>query len=241
MAKKEETRIRVDDADRPLDRDPEVGDGSGPVHVRDEGISVNDTMSVPAGRMQDAGLVEAHRRFGGLDVPATLVGMLTALALVAILGGLIGAAIGAIGYQTGTEGNEQELSIASLAGGIVTLFLAFLIGGWAAGRIARYDGPTNGLMTGVWTIVLGAVLSGLAAWLGSEYDVFRNLNMPQWLSQDALTAGAIASGIAAAAAMLLGGWLGGRWGERYHRRADAAIVGAREGALRTSDRELVIR
>ena len=239
----DEAWSRRDDADRPLDRDGDVraGAATNRVHVHGDGISVNDTMSVPAGRMTDAGLREARHRFGGLDLPATLVGMLTALALTAILGGLIGAAIGAVGYQTGIGGAEEELSLAGLIGGVVTLFVAFLIGGWAAARIARYDGGRNGVMTGVWTIVLGAILSALAAGLGAEYDVFRNLNMPQWLSQDALTAAAIGSGIAAVAAMLVGGWLGGRWGERYHRRADAAIVGAREGALRHDDRELVVR
>ena len=233
-----ETRVVVPDDDRPLGRD---ADADGAVHVHAEGVSVNDTMSMPAERLRDPGLAEARRRFGGLDGPATLVGMLTALALVALIGGLIGAAIGAIGYQTGTQGNEQELSAASLAGGIVTLFLAFLVGGWTAARIARYDGVRNGVATGIWTLVLGAILAGLGAWLGTKYDVFRELNMPQWLSRDSLTIGAIASGVAAIAAMLLGGVLGGRWGERYHRRADAAILGARSGALAHDERELVLR
>src|SRR3954466_13013697 len=43
----------------------------------------------------------APSRFGGMDIPATLVGMLAALALLTLLGGIVGAAVGAIGYQTG--------------------------------------------------------------------------------------------------------------------------------------------
>ena len=184
----------------------------------------------------EVGVRAARERFGGLDLPATLVGMLTALALLVLLGGLIGAAIGAIGYQRGLEDTLEELSIASLVGGVVTLFVAFLIGGWAAARIARYDGARNGLMTGIWTLLLAAVLSALAAWLGSEYDVLRNVDLPQWFSTDALTAGAIISGAIAIVAMLLGGLLGGLWGERYHRRADATIAATRAGGIESRER-----
>ena len=188
----------------------------------------------------DVGVRAARERFGGVDIPAALVGMLTALALLVLLGGLIGAAIGAIGYQTGLDDAVEELSIASLIGGVVTLFLAFLFGGWAAGRIARYDGARNGLMTGVFTLILAAILSGLAAAFGAKYDVLRNVELPQWFSTDALTIGGIVSAAVAILAMLLGGLLGGSWGERYHRRADATIAGTRAGGIvrreRTAER-----
>ena len=209
------------------DRDATVARASRPVETNTQSIRVEDI------RRPDVGVAEARARFGGIDVPASLVGMLTALALTTLLAGLVGAAIGAVGYQTGLDGDDvDDISIASLAGGVAILFLSFLIGGWAAARIARYDGPRNGLMTAVWALLLAAILSGLAAWLGEEYDVFRNVDLPQWFSTEALTTAAIASGIAAIAAMLIGGLLGGMWGERYHRRADATIVGTLEGAIR---------
>ena len=195
-----------------------------PVQVGTDRVRVDRTSP-------DVGIEEARRRFGGIDVPATLVGTLAALALTTLLAGLIGAAIGAIGYQTGLKGDENELSVASLIGGLIVLFLAFVIGGWAAARIARYDGARNGLMTAVWAIVLAAILGGLGGWLGSKYDVFRDVNLPQWFSSDALTVGAIVSAVVAAATMLVGGLVGGLWGERYHRRADAAIANTREGGM----------
>ena len=196
------------------------------VEARADDVRVSDAR-------RDVGVVEARRRFGGLDVPASLVGMLTALAFLVLFGGLVGAAIGAVGYQTGVSGSEEELSVASLIGGLIALFLAYLLGGWTAGRIARYDGALNGAMTGVWTLVLAAVLSALGAWLGSEYDVLRNVDLPQWFSRDALTVGAIVSGVLAIAAMLVGGALGGVSGERFHRRADATIAATRPGAIDT--------
>jgi hypothetical protein len=177
-------------------------------------------------------IVAARERFGGVDLPASLVGMLTALAMVVLLGGLVVAAFGQIGYQTGLTGddvnNVNDISLASWIGGVAVLFVSYLIGGWAAGRIARYDGARNGLMTAVWTIVLAAVLSGLAAVLGTEYDVFANRDLPQWFNSDAVTAVAIVSGAAAIVAMLLGGLLGGLWGTRYHRLADETLLDAHD-------------
>ena len=185
-----------------------------------------------SGEREDVGVADARDRFGGIDLPATLVGMLTALALVVLLAGLVGAAVGAIGYQTGLENAADELSIGGLVGGLVALFVAFLVGGWAAARIARYDGGRNGLMAAVWAIVLAAIMSVLGATLGAKYDVFRNVELPQFFSRDAVTVGAILSAIAASGAMLLGGFLGGKWGERFHRRADEAIVRTRPGGIR---------
>ena len=172
-------------------------------------------------------IVAARDRFGGVDFPASLAGMLTALAMVVLLGGLVGAAIGAIGYQTGLSGDTvEDITIASLIGGLVVLFVAYLIGGWTAGRIARYDGARNGLMTGIWTIVLAAVLSALAAFFGDEYDVLANVDLPQWFDRDAVTTAAIISGGVAIATMLIGGLLGGLWGTRYHRLADETLLDA---------------
>lgn len=173
-----------------------------------------------------AGIAVARERFGGIDIPASLVGMLTALSTTLILAGLVGAAVGAVGYQTGLESSAEDLSTWSLIGGVAVLFVAYAIGGWAAGRMARYDGARNGFATGIWTLILGAILAGLGASIGSEYDVFSNVDLPQWFDRDGLTTPALISGVAAIAAMFVGGMIGGLWGERYHRRADRTIAAA---------------
>ena len=177
----------------------------------------------------DVGVVEARRRFGGIDIPATLAGMAAALGTAVVVAGVLAGA-GTVGYQSGLDGAD-ELSVAGLAAGLATLVLAFLVGGWVAGRMARYDGGRNGVVTAVWFLLLAGVMSALGAWLGNEFYVFRSVRLPQWFSSNARGPEALASGLVALLLMLLAGWLGGRLGERYHRRADAVIVGTREGGV----------
>ena len=178
-------------------------------------------------RDPDTGLTAARERFGGIDIPATLIGMLVAIALLVILGGIVGGAISAFGYQTGIEeGNVEDVTVAGMIAGIVVLLVSFLIGGWTAGRMARYDGVKNGVMVVIWTIVLIAILSALAAWAGSEYNVLEQANLPR-LDRDLLATGAIVSALVALAAMLVGSVLGGIWGVLYHRRADREILAPR--------------
>ena len=204
------------------DRAATTGTGASTVHVRGDGVRTRR-------RDGDVGVAEAHRRVGGVDVPATLAGTAAALGTAVLIAGLLAGA-GTIGYQRGLTGGD-DLSLGGLIAGLATLLVAFLVGGWVAGRIARYDGGRNGVLTAVWVLVLAAVTSGLGAWLGEKYDVFPSVRLPQWFSADARTGAALASGLVALLVMLLAGWLGGRWGERYHRRADALIANTREGGI----------
>ena len=178
----------------------------------------------------DVGVEEARSRFGGVDVPATIAGALAALGTAVLLAGL-GTAAGSFGYQRGLDDATEELTVAGLIGGLSALIVAFLVGGWVAGRVARYDGGRNGLLTALWFVLLAAAAAALGAWVGEEYDVFRNVNLPQWFDGDALTGEAIATGLLALAVMFAAGWIGGRLGERYHRRADSVVAHNRPGGV----------
>jgi hypothetical protein len=201
-----------------MERNEEAGRASAPAGVRVTPVT------------EDVGLEEARARFGGVDIPATLAGALAALGTAALLAGILAGA-GTYGYQLGLDNAEEKLTAAGLIGGLVTLFVAFLVGGWVAGRVARYDGGRNGLLTALWFVLLAAATAALGAWAGEEYNVFRNVNLPQWFDTDALTVAAIASGLLALAVMFGAGWLGGRLGERYHRHADSVVAGTRPGAV----------
>ncbi|HEV3494879.1 MAG TPA: hypothetical protein VHA34_00870, partial [Actinomycetes bacterium] len=89
----------------------------------------------------------------------------------------------------------------------------------------------NGLLTALWFVLLAAATAALGAWAGDEYNVFRNVNLPQWFDGDALGGAALATGLLALLLMFAAGWIGGRLGERYHRRADSIVAHSRPGAV----------
>jgi hypothetical protein len=196
---------------------------NGAVRVEDRGVQVRQLR-------RDEGVAEARKRFGGLDIPASLAGTLCALGLTVLLAGLL-TRVGSVGYQTGLTDNDTTLSAGGLIGGLAVLFLAFLTGGWVAGRMARYDGARNGLMTAVWFLILAAIVSVIGAWWGDKYDFFANVHLPQWFSDNARTGKAVATGILALAVMLLAGLIGGILGARYHRRVDTLIASRRTGGV----------
>lgn len=162
----------------------------------------------------------------GFDLAATLGGLLAAIGSLLLLSGLLSAIVGA---GAGTGADETSLSVGAAVGGVIVLFLALLAGGWVAGRMARHDGGKHGLVTAVWMVVLVALLGALGAFLGDRFDVADRLGLSQWLDGNDVGPIALISGLLALAAMLLGGWLGGRLGGRHHSTAAVEVVETRHG------------
>jgi hypothetical protein len=168
----------------------------------------------------EVALAEARRRFGGIDLPAALAGMLAALGTTVLLAGLAGAA-GSVGYEQGAD--DSTLTSAGLVTGMVVLFLSFMLGGWVAGRMARYDGILNGTLSAALFLILAGGLAALGSWLDAEYDFFGEVNLPQWFS-DTSTETAVGSAVIGIVVVLLAAGLGGAMGSGYHRRADRVIA-----------------
>lgn len=177
-------------------------------------------------------LTEVYSRFGRSDFLASFAGMLTALGTLTLLSALFAAGQASIDFQLNLlndEGGLDEASVIGIAVAAIVVFVAFVVGGFAAGRMARYDGGLNGVGAGVWMLLLVTVFAALGAWVGAEYNAFNRIDLPNWVSQikvDDATVAAIVASVAMAIAVLLGGYIGGRMGELYHRRVDAAIVDA---------------
>ena len=175
---------------------------------------------------------EVYERFGKADLVASLVGMFVGLGVLVFLGALLAAGADSIDFQLNLineEGGLDEASILGLVVAAVVVFISFLVGGYAAGRMARYSGGLNGLGAGLWLILLVAVFAALGAWVGAEYNAFSQLDLPNWFSQidtDELTTMAVVATVVMVAATLAGGYIGGRIGETYHTRVDAALIDA---------------
>ncbi|MGY1738839.1 hypothetical protein [Geodermatophilus sp. SYSU D00684] len=187
--------------------------------------------SATRGKARDA--VDAqHERFGGITWGAASFGWLSANGLAVILLALLSAAGVAFGLtQASSAGQAADQATAQadtigVIGGItllVVLFLAYLAGGYVAGRMARFDGVRQGIAVWVIGLLVVVVLAVLGAVLGSEYDVLSQLNLPSIpISGDTLTTAGIVAGIAALLVTLLGAILGGKLGTRYHRKVDRA-------------------
>lgn len=178
-------------------------------------------------------MASLRERFGGIDTLAALMGMFAAMGVLVFLSALIAAGAGSLTFQLNAfdvEGNTVELAWAGVVAAAVVVFVAFVCGGWAAGRGARYDGGVNGLAAALWMLLLVAIFAALGAWVGSEYNALQMAGLPDWFSQfrrDAMTTIGVVGGILAIVAMFVGGYLGGKLGEMYHRKVDAALTDAR--------------
>jgi hypothetical protein len=175
---------------------------------------------------------EVYERYGKSDFLASIMGMFTGLGVLVFLSALIAAGAGGIDFQLNVinaEGTLDESSLVGLVVAAVVVFASFMAGGFAAGRMARYNGGLNGLGAGLWMILLVAVFAALGAWIGAEYNAFAGADLPNWFAQldvDELTAMAIVASAILVVSTLAGGYLGGRIGEMYHTRVDAALVAA---------------
>lgn len=173
-----------------------------------------------------------YERYGKPDFLASVVGMFAGLGTLVFLGALMAAGAGGIDYQLNIlneDGSLDEASVVGLIVAAVVVFVSFLVGGFAAGRMARYKGGLNGLGAGLWMILLVAIFAGLGAWVGAEYNAFNRVDLPNWFAQvdvDDLTAMAAVASAVLVVATLVGGYVGGRLGETYHTRVDAALIDA---------------
>jgi hypothetical protein len=182
--------------------------------------------SATRGPARDA--VDAQQaRFGGIKWGAAFFGWLTANGLAVLLISLLSAGGVALGLTQGvpsTEEATQQADTIGIVGGIallVVLFLAYLAGGYVAGRMARFDGARQGVAVWIIGLLVVVALSVAGAVLGSQYNVLQQLNLPRIPIDEgtATTAGIIAL-VAILLVTLAGALLGGKLGTRYHRKID---------------------
>lgn len=150
-------------------------------------------------------------------------GWLVAIGMIALLTGIVGAVAAALDYALTIDWNQAQdsagtagtIGIASVVVLLLVLGIAYYAGGSVAGRLARAHGALHGF--GVWLIgiVVTAIVAGLAAMAGSEYDVLNRMDLPSLpIADTTLTAGGLIAVAAAALITLVAAVAGGLAGKR---------------------------
>jgi len=187
---------------------------------------VRDDRTAPVAR-ENGHDVRARQRdeFGGLNWGAAFFGWLVAIGIAVLLTAILSAAGAAIGLTevSGSEAqsNADTVGIAGAILLLVVLMIAYYAGGYVAGRMSRFDGGRQGIGVWVFGLLVTILLAVAGAVLGSEYNLFQQINLPRIpVDEGALTTGGIITLIAILLGTLLAAFLGGKAGNRYHRKVD---------------------
>ena len=151
---------------------------------------------------------------------AAFFGWLCAVGVATLLIGIIAATGAAVGLTESTD----AAGTVGIVGGVlllVALVLAYYCGGYVAGRMARFNGPRQGMA--VWLIGLAVtiVLAVAGAVLGAEYNVLSSLQLPRIpVGEGSLTTGGLIALAAVLVGTLLAAIAGGKAGTHFHRKVD---------------------
>jgi hypothetical protein len=215
--------VNTPDADRGNNVDRPVTSTQSDHVVADDTTALDRREVV--GRQKDA--------FGGMKFGSCFFGWLTASGTAVLLAALVtgvGAALGLTRDVDVTNPTPAQTESISFVGGLLLLaiiFVAYLAGGYVAGRMARFNGLKQGLGVWLWAVIM-AILVAVAGWLaGAQFDIFAQVNsFPRLpVNEGTLTTEGIIVAIGVVAASLVGALLGGLAGMRYHRRVDRAGLG----------------
>ena len=199
-------------------RDPERADGSTAAAERDR--QTWRTASSP-----DAVRDRQREEFGGFSWGSAFFGWLVAVGVAALLTALLTAAGAAVGLaSTGEQEATGSAGTIGIVGGVLLLLIlavAYYAGGYVAGRMARFNGPRQGL--GVWLmgLLVTVLLAVAGVLLGAEYNVLSQLNLPRIpIDEGSITTGGLVALAAVVAGTLLAAIAGGKAGTHYHRKID---------------------
>ena len=169
--------------------------------------------------------VAVDRARGGFSLGSVITGLLVAFGAFIVLSAIIGAILGALGMTEGTisTNDARNATIGAGIGLVLAQFLAYLWGGYTAGRMARGSGILNGILVPIFAIVVVAALGAIVAAVSGNLNVSADAataqaNLPLPLSDLADIGTGVGIGILVA--MLLGGALGGHLGSRWHSKLE---------------------
>jgi hypothetical protein len=164
--------------------------------------------------------------YAKFSLGAVLAGCIVAAGTFGLLLAVAGGVLAAFGMDTNTM-NPADWRQLGIGGGIAAclgMLVAYLFGGYVAGRMARRRGALHGFGVFLVNTLAAAALVGIAGWQmgsGPVLDAMRRNGIPTGWAAWNDVAPWVAGG--ALIAMLVGAVAGGRSGERWHHRvADVA-------------------
>ncbi|MEA2411929.1 MAG: hypothetical protein QOC77_2490 [Thermoleophilaceae bacterium] len=217
-------------ANEPIANEPVADQRTSVMPDNGTGTAATTTRPAPVAT-GDAVLLDREARlrqrdeFGGINWGAAFFGWVVAIGIGVLLTAIVSAAGAAIGLTNQNTAKAHAATISIVGGALLIAIavIAYYAGGYVAGRMSRFDGARQGF--GVWAIGLLVTLlvAAAGAILGDQYNVFEQLNLPRIpvSTSDLTTGGAIALA-AIVLGSLIGAVLGGKVGQRYHRRVDRA-------------------
>lgn len=202
----------------------------------DEGVDPETRVIRTSGGPEDEAMLYTREErlrevYGGVDWLGSFIGCIIAVVcgtvLLLLLSGIV---LAPLSFTLDLQG--QEIGTAAIVGLVIiglSLFLAYFAGGYVAGRLVRFDGGRNGAATVVWGILLGVIfgvfsfllVGFLPGGISGALESFRESSVLP-AANSLVGLGLLGVGIAVGALllMLLGGFLGGSLGTRYHTRID---------------------
>jgi hypothetical protein len=165
-------------------------------------------------------LERQREEFGGFSWGADFFGWLSAVGVATLLTAIVAATGAAIGLTKSSDAT----STVGIVGGIlllVVLMIAYYCGGYVAGRMARFNGPRQGIAVWLIGLLVTIVLAVAGVIFGAKYNVLSGLNLPRIpVGEGSLTTGGLIALAAVLVGTLLAAIAGGKAGTHFHRKVD---------------------
>jgi hypothetical protein len=162
---------------------------------------------------------------GGVSLPAVLTGVVVSIGTFFLLSALVGGILSVSGVDAEDLEGGADAGVGPGIALIAAFFLAYMWGGYTAGRMGRGAGVVNGLLVPFVALVVGAAVGGAVWALGTTAE----LNLPFSTNRLPLEDGYVIDwtlglGAGALVAMFVGGIIGGMLGSRWHTKLERRVA-----------------
>lgn len=207
--------------------------GTQPTPVAAPPVAAPPAATPPVAHEHPATLTETRepiRARGGFSPFAVITGVLASWGAMVLIGGLVGGILVALDVTAAdVTAGAGSVGIGVGVGVFVAQFLAYLWGGYTAGRMARGAGAMNGFLVPLTALIIGGIVAGVVLALGTEPDI--NIpgitGRPLPVDRDFGQSLGIWIAVGAFVAMFAGAITGGMLGVRWHARLEDSAAARR--------------